>query len=469
MNKSLIIVLATSLILGACGSTEKLNVKQDDSGGKATEAVTQSTSYKGDDLFPPVDDTMKPVSKVSGGTFDYSKWTLVWRDEFDYPNNQLENNWISQNGPTAHPLVASSRWRENAVVVDGNLELQARKETRAGQEWTTGNVWSKDSFGYGYFEARYKYAAAPATNNSFWLWPAHGSPKGEKRCEIDINEGHFPNVVNSNVHNWTDKWTTASGGLKHYNNQIAHTFYGEPVHSIQLDEPVKTTKIRLTSKNPKSIHLREFRLFGPSINALPKAMEKLPDDVVNLAARDDVQITHSGSSWTENAKESFMTDDILASRWVSNSQGTKWIQFDFPFEQEVSGIQLVNGLLKEDGINNGWLEDGLANRNLMTDFTIEYFANGNWQVLHEYQSSEIANFGEEFHTYGVAWDEDYLRFYFDGKLYYTVRNDVCFSDTAILLSLAILKQNYSGEITEDLDGTAMTIDYVRYYQKKSSL
>lgn len=459
MNKSLVMILLANVALCACGSTNKLNTSQN---ANSTEAA----SYKGDNVFTPFDESMQPESTVMGGTFDYSEWTLVWRDEFDYPNTDLENNWISQNGPTAHPLVASSRWRENAVVVNGNLELQVKKETRAGQEWTTGNVWSRDSFGYGYFEARYKYAAAPATNNSFWLWPAHGSPVGEKRCEVDINEGHYPNVVNSNVHNWTDKWVTANGGVKHYNNQIAHTFVGEPAHSIQLDDLVTTQKIRLTSNNPKSLHLREFRIFDSSVDVLPNVMEKLPEGVTNLAALDDVEITHSGSSWTEQSKESFIIDDVLASRWVSHSQGKKWLQIEFSSEQEISAIQIVNGLIKEDGISNGWLEDSLANRNLMTDFTLEYFSEGKWEVLYEYQSSQIANFGEDFHTYGVAWDEDYFRFYFDGELFYTVRNDACFSDTAILLSLAILKQNYSGEITEALDGTAMTIDYVRYYQKK---
>lgn len=450
--------IASQLLSGCSSTSDKQTVNQPNQG--------QSASYKGDGIFTEFNPSMQPQSQVDGNEFDYSKWELVWADEFDYPNEQLENNWISQNGPTAHPLVASSRWRENAVVVDGNLELQAKKETRAEQEWTTGNVWSKDSFGYGYFEARYKYAAATATNNSFWLWPAHGSPQGERRCEIDINEGHYPNVVNSNVHNWTDKWTTASGGKKHYNNQIAHTFVGKPDHSIELTQAVKTKKLRLRSKNPKSIHLREFRVFGSDVTKLPDAMQALPEGVTNLAAQEGVEVTHVGNSWTEQSKLEYITDNNLASRWVSRSTGKKWIEFEFPVEQEVSAIQLVNGLIAEDKINNGWLNDELANRNLMTDFTIEYFANDGWHTLHEYQSAELGNFGEEYHTYGVAWDADYLRFYFDGKLFYTVRNDVCFSETAILLSLAILKQDYSGEITPALDGTAMTVDYVRYYTQK---
>ncbi|WP_158966813.1 family 16 glycosylhydrolase [Paraglaciecola sp. L3A3] len=410
--------------------------------------------------------SMAPASQVAGTQLNLDDWNLLWNDEFDYANEQLEENWISQNGPTEHVLVASSRWRENAVVENGELKLITKKETRAGQDWTSGNVWTKQNFGYGYFEARYKYAAAPATNNSFWLWPKHGSPEGEKQCEVDINEGHFPNVINSNVHNWTDKWTLANGKQKHYNNQIAHTLIGQPEHNIVLDKPISTNKIRLTSKNPKAVHLREFRVFSAELEGFPDALSALDPSIVNYAAAEDVTITDNGNNNAEGSKTEFSVDNNLDSRWISRSTGKKWIQYEWADKKEIGGIQLVNGLLAQDGINNGWLEPELASRNLMTDFTIEYFDGQEWQIIHDYQSAEIANFGEQYHTYGLAWDEDYFRFYFDGELYYTVRNDVCFSETTILFSLAILKGNYSGEITDALDGTAMTIDYVRYYQAK---
>lgn len=91
-------------------------------------------------------------------SIDLSDYQLAWADEFDYPNRELDRNWISQNGPTENQWVLSSRWRDNAVVEDGVLHLLARKENRGGQEWTTGNIWSKRSFGYGYYEARMKYA-----------------------------------------------------------------------------------------------------------------------------------------------------------------------------------------------------------------------------------------------------------------------------------------------------------------------
>ncbi len=81
-----------------------------------------------------------------------NKWNLVWNDEFDQPDSQLDQKWESQNGPSGHILC--SRWRENAVVSNGTLKLVNRKENRGGQEWTSGNIWTKEQFQYGYYECR---------------------------------------------------------------------------------------------------------------------------------------------------------------------------------------------------------------------------------------------------------------------------------------------------------------------------
>ncbi|TAE90894.1 MAG: hypothetical protein EAZ81_08265, partial [Verrucomicrobia bacterium] len=85
------------------------------------------------------------------------KWQLRWADEFDYPDAQLDQSWISQNSASKHIL--SSRWRENAVVKNGTLKLINRKESRGGNDWTSGSIWTKQQFQYGYFECRYRYAA----------------------------------------------------------------------------------------------------------------------------------------------------------------------------------------------------------------------------------------------------------------------------------------------------------------------
>lgn len=182
-------------------------------------------------------DAVRPVSAAGsllpGGG---GGWELVWRDEFDHPDAALTNTWISQNGPSGHILC--SRWRENAIVTNGLLRLVARREKRGGQEWTAGSLWTRQTFQYGYFECRYRYAAAEGLNNSFWIMPTSKAPPGRKHFEIDINEGHYPDKINTNIHNHTDK-TNINGRTVHPTSSRRFVFdqdnFARVFHTFGLD------------------------------------------------------------------------------------------------------------------------------------------------------------------------------------------------------------------------------------------
>lgn len=150
------------------------------------------------------------------------RWTLVFQDEFNAGGDELDKHWHFQNGPSGHILC--SRWRENVAAKDGLCRILNRKEDRGGQQWTSGSMWSKRQFKYGYFEARYRFAATTGLNNSFWIMtvapskPASGStadsgrfphpnemPEQSGRFEIDICEGHWPDKIHMNIHNWSGK------------------------------------------------------------------------------------------------------------------------------------------------------------------------------------------------------------------------------------------------------------------------
>ena len=139
---------------------------------------------------------------------EHSAWRLTFSDEFDGSDLDM-NAWEVESGAPTHIL--SSRWPENIEVRDGVCRLVTRKEKRAGKEWTTAHMWTRTfRQKYGYFEARYRYGAAPGLNNAFWLMPrATGEQAGVygmkgylRKFEIDINEGHYPGKVNMNIHNW---------------------------------------------------------------------------------------------------------------------------------------------------------------------------------------------------------------------------------------------------------------------------
>jgi len=128
-------------------------------------------------------------------------WKLVFHDDFTGPEEALDPTWEFQNGPNGHILC--SRWRDNAVICNGVLKLNAKKEQRGGQEWTAASLWTKRKFKYGYFECRYKYARATGTNNSFWLMTRDLPEDAPGRFEVDINEGNYPDILNMNIHNWS--------------------------------------------------------------------------------------------------------------------------------------------------------------------------------------------------------------------------------------------------------------------------
>ena len=150
------------------------------------------------------------------------EWKLVWNDEFDYQNrDQLLEVWESSNAPTSHTIC--SRWEENLEVGDGTVRLVNHKEKRGGQEWTSADMGTYKDFKYGYFESRYKYAAAPCTNNSFWIWTRDPRRKleGGKPFEIDINEGHYPSEYTNCIHEWLGTMTvfkliSSDGGKQTY-------------------------------------------------------------------------------------------------------------------------------------------------------------------------------------------------------------------------------------------------------------
>lgn len=150
------------------------------------------------------------------------KWALDWQDEFDYTavdgrDPAITDKWTSANYSDSDPNSqnVSGRWPKNVEVSDGSLKLKQFKEDppyadpnsgSVPKSWSAGMVTSTKEFGYGYFEARYKYAPATGLNQSFWIMtqPNYGSAADVNNefygYELDINEGHYPNRMNTNTH-----------------------------------------------------------------------------------------------------------------------------------------------------------------------------------------------------------------------------------------------------------------------------
>nr|WP_321453868.1 family 16 glycosylhydrolase [uncultured Carboxylicivirga sp.] len=121
--------------------------------------------------------------------------TLVWSDEFETPNLNV-NNWTyetgnGQDGWGTGQLDYATNRAENVRVENGKLLLELREENYAGYQYTSGRLvsYQKQSFQYGRIEARIKGVDTQGLGFAFWMlgddyetvwWPKCG--------EIDIME-----------------------------------------------------------------------------------------------------------------------------------------------------------------------------------------------------------------------------------------------------------------------------------------
>lgn len=138
-------------------------------------------------------------------------YTLVWQDEFNdarvngktpLPNTE---KWSYETGAGGwgnneiQNYIAGSRGTDTcAVISNGTLKIIAKK---VGSEVLSIRMNTKQSWTYGYFEARLKMSSGKGTWPAFWMmpknftaWPLDG--------EIDIMEyvGYDPNVTHATVH-----------------------------------------------------------------------------------------------------------------------------------------------------------------------------------------------------------------------------------------------------------------------------
>ncbi|MCL1974514.1 MAG: family 16 glycosylhydrolase [Bacteroidetes bacterium] len=133
-------------------------------------------------------------------------YTLVWQDEFETSSRMPDpNKWWYETGKSGwgnHELqnyISGSTGGDTcALVSKGTLKIIAKKRA---SEVISIRMNTRESWRYGYFEARLKLPSGKGTWPAFWMlpqqfqsWPDDG--------EIDIMEevGFRPNWVSSSIH-----------------------------------------------------------------------------------------------------------------------------------------------------------------------------------------------------------------------------------------------------------------------------
>ena len=122
-------------------------------------------------------------------------------DEFDYEaadgnDTQFSDNWGSENNLSWSDDYDWGRYPENIRVTGGYLETLLKKDNRSEEKpYSSAAFWTKRTFGYGYYEAKFSIPAIPGVNNAFWSMSDVDANK-PNGLELDFCEAHyFPDGV----------------------------------------------------------------------------------------------------------------------------------------------------------------------------------------------------------------------------------------------------------------------------------
>ena len=199
-------------------SKEWISCKMIDGGAKGTVQITikANTTYqsrKGEVVvkagsartYIPVVQDAKPEAPVDPDIIAPEGYRLVWNEEFTDGASPDPDKWYYETGGDGwgnHELqhyVAGNQGDEQlAPIKEGILNIIAKK--------IDGKVYSirlntKESWKYGYFEARLKLPKGKGTWPAFWMMPKNYTAWPDDG-EIDIMEevGYNPNYVSSAIH-----------------------------------------------------------------------------------------------------------------------------------------------------------------------------------------------------------------------------------------------------------------------------
>jgi len=143
-----------------------------------------------------------------------AKWQLVWSDEFNYsgfPDSSKWNYDVGGNGWGNHELeYYTNKRKENARVENGNLIIEARKETWEGKNYTSARLITKGKgdWQYGKIEVRAKLPRGRGTWPAIWMLGSNTPLKWPDDGEVDIMEhvGFDQGKIHGSIHckkyNW---------------------------------------------------------------------------------------------------------------------------------------------------------------------------------------------------------------------------------------------------------------------------
>jgi beta-glucanase (GH16 family) len=178
----------------------------------------------------------------------YPGLTLVWNDEFSSPLNTANWNYEIGNGSGGwgnNELEYYTNSTKNSFVSNGNLIIEARKESIGGFNYSSARLTTqnKKTFTYGRVDIRAKLPQGKGIWPALWMlgsnitsigWPASG--------EIDIMEylGHETNKSHGTLHYGA---STASHGSKGNSFTLSSGTFYEQFHVFSMEWKLDQIKL----------------------------------------------------------------------------------------------------------------------------------------------------------------------------------------------------------------------------------
>ncbi len=401
-------------------------------------------------------------------------WTLTFEDNFS--SSDLDGTkW--KNG-THHSGIEGAGGNDPSLVTisSGTLKIKSSVDdivySGDSYSYSTGEIstFAKFTQQYGYFEARIKYPAVQGLWPAFWLMPDRGTYGNKdlfRRTYLKFNISSFSGSVSS-----AELQLTIAGGevsadpnnvlvLPVSNNSWSETSI--TWNNAPTPEPRWLSQkwdIDPTVGNTLSIDLTDY-----------VTQEYSGDKVVCLCLADTFMLSELIQFYSSETSTQADRPKLVINGQTFYPTGDSTVRWGSYADTNYGNDTVLN--VKDgwgntaDTFNGGMEIDIMESLGVWGANEIQHAVHWDgYQSQHqavEWQDITYAATGDNFHTYGMYWEEGLLEFYIDGVNTATWNNSRVMSVPAyIILSLQLGGWD-SNNVGSQVDNQVMEVDYVRVW------
>tara|TARA_Y100000589_G_scaffold122973_2_gene117401 strand:- start:740 stop:2542 length:1803 start_codon:yes stop_codon:yes gene_type:complete len=406
-----------------------------------------------------------PMPPVAG------QWTLTFEDNFS--GTELDPAKWRVGAQYLGGLGKAGNSTDNIYVDNGNLYMYAEKRsvTADGNTfgYASGEISTFKNFRqkYGYFEARVKYDVNHGTWPAFWLMPDRGlygaNDNVRREAFIKFDLDSVPATVNSAILRVKVSTGNAAGNLTVHPviedwDESTVTWNTKPTYAVKWLKQItgavagQTLDIDVTSyiQNQKNMGL-DANLAFVDIYMKHKRIDIYSRDHATAENRPVLIVNGTSMDASEDAY-------VRGGAYADNNYGTATlIKLVDPWQNTASTYDggMEFDIMETLGV---WGDDVNSHALHWDGYAADHQSNSSGKVY-------FAPTADDYHTYGMYWEEGHLEMYIDGVQTWSYTNSRIGSVTSyILLSLQLGGWDGNQVLDDNVLPTGMYVDYVRVWQ-----